>query len=307
MTRRQLQRGDKLVVASHNPGKVWEIKQLIAPYGLDAISASDLNLPEPDETEKTFSGNARLKALAAATAANLPALADDSGLEVDALDGAPGIYSARWAGKSKDFTTAMAKVRDEVKKISGGWPKDAAKANFICVLCLAWPDGQSEFFEGKVFGHLVQDPRGGNGFGYDPMFVPQDETMTFGEMDPKDKHAMSHRAAAFAAFEDTCLDHIEYIEPCDDVENDDDQTDLTNNDAFEALFAAAANLSSEDELVAFIKNLRADFTTNNHDWENVTVPEYLEAMESWIDDTKFDDDPPWRNFAKILLAARTYE
>ena len=203
-----LRAGMRLVVASHNQGKVWEIKQLIAPFGLDAVSAGDLDLPEPEETESTFAGNARLKAVAAATASGLPALADDSGLEVSVLDGAPGIYSARWAGTSKDFSLAMEKVAEEVDK-RGGWDREGPRANFICTLCLAWPDGQSEIFEGRVDGVLVRPVRGGNGFGYDPMFQPDRHGKTFGEMTKAEKSGwqsgkgdggLSHRARALAAF-----------------------------------------------------------------------------------------------------------
>lgn len=189
----------KLVVASHNQGKVREIRALLAPFGLDVISAGDLNLPEPDETEDTFIGNAALKALAAATASGFPALSDDSGLAVDALDGAPGIYSARWAGPTKDFGLAMQTIHDKMG--------DAADrtGHFICALCLAWPDGHTETFEGRVTGTLVWPPRGTNGFGYDPMFQPDGHAITFGEMDPEGKHAMSHRARAFAALVEACL------------------------------------------------------------------------------------------------------
>jgi XTP/dITP diphosphohydrolase len=189
----------RLVVASHNPGKVTEIADLIGPFGLDAVSAAELGLPEPEETEVTFAGNARLKAVAAATASGQPALSDDSGLEVGALDGAPGIYSARWAGPAKDFALAMRRVHEEVVARGRRAERDTA-ANFTCALCLAWPDGQSRIFEGKVFGTLVWPPRGTKGFGYDPMFVPEGGTLTFGEMDPAAKHEISHRARAFELF-----------------------------------------------------------------------------------------------------------
>jgi XTP/dITP diphosphohydrolase len=189
----------RLVVASHNPGKVTEIADLIGPFGLDAVSAGALGLPEPEETEVTFAGNARLKAVAAATASGQPALSDDSGLEVGALDGAPGIYSARWAGPAKDFALAMRRVHEEVVARGRRAERDTA-ANFTCALCLAWPDGQSRIFEGKVFGTLVWPPRGTKGFGYDPMFVPEGGTLTFGEMDPAAKHEISHRARAFELF-----------------------------------------------------------------------------------------------------------
>lgn len=202
-----LEKGTRIVVASHNAGKVREIDELIAPYGLQAVSAGALGLPEPEETEPTFAGNAKLKAVAAAIASGLPALSDDSGLEVEALAGAPGIYSARWAGESKDFAAAMRKVHAEIVA-KGAWPQagtggssgSGPRANFTSVLCLAWPDGRAETFEGKVFGHLVWPPRGERGFGYDPMFTPEDSTLTFGEMTPDAKHAVSHRARAFALF-----------------------------------------------------------------------------------------------------------
>ena len=209
----KLTHGTKLVVASHNKGKVWEINQLLAPYGLNAVSAGDLGLAEPEETEATFEGNAKLKAVAAASGSGLPALADDSGLEVECLGGAPGIYSARWAGPGKDFGLAMKRVSEEITA-HNAWPAPGLyglgpRANFISVLCLAWPDGQTQMFEGRVFGHLVWPPRGGNGFGYDPMFVPDGDTRTYGEMDPTEKYAGSHRTRAFAAFKAQCLDHIE--------------------------------------------------------------------------------------------------
>lgn len=201
---RRLERGQKLVVASHNPGKVREIGDLIQPFGLQAVSAGDLGLPEPEETESTFTGNAELKARAAATAADLPALADDSGLEVFALGGAPGIFSARWAGPSKDFTVAMQRVMSELAAQDAS-PNNSRVANFTCALSLAWPDGHCETFEGKVFGHLTWPMRGDKGFGYDPIFIPKGHDVTFAEMDPAEKHAMSHRAEAFKQFVDACL------------------------------------------------------------------------------------------------------
>jgi XTP/dITP diphosphohydrolase len=188
------------VAATHNAGKVAELRDLLAPYALSVLSAAELGLPEPEETGATFTANAELKALAAAKAAGLPALADDSGLEVDALDGAPGIYSARWAGPARNFSLAMQRLADEVRE-RGGWRQQPGpRANFTAVLCLAWPDGTADAFEGKVFGHLVWPPRGDRGFGYDPMFVADGETLTFGEMEPARKHAISHRARAFALF-----------------------------------------------------------------------------------------------------------
>ncbi|MEZ5773170.1 MAG: RdgB/HAM1 family non-canonical purine NTP pyrophosphatase [Hyphomicrobiaceae bacterium] len=191
-----LRPGERLVVASHNQGKVREIAELLAPLGLDVVSAGALGLAEPDETEPTFAGNARLKAEAATMASGFAALADDSGLEVAALGGAPGIYSARWAGPGKDFASAMARVEEELQAKGATAPADR-RANFTCALALARPAGASEVFEGRVFGHLVWPPRGSNGFGYDPVFVPDGHDITFGEMAPERKHAMSHRAAAF--------------------------------------------------------------------------------------------------------------
>jgi XTP/dITP diphosphohydrolase len=202
---RQLQRGDRLVVASHNPGKVWEINQLIAPYGFTAVAAKDLGLTEPAETETTFVGNARLKALFAAKGSELPALADDSGIEIDALGGAPGVYTADWAGPKRDFAIAMQRVHDELLA-RRGWKGEPLRANFISVLCLAWPDGENELFEGKVYGSVVWPPRGTNGFGYDPIFVADGQTMTFGEMEPASKYAISHRTRAFDNFKRACLD-----------------------------------------------------------------------------------------------------
>jgi XTP/dITP diphosphohydrolase len=202
---RRLHQGTKLIVASHNPGKVVEIRDLVAPYGLSVVSASDLDLPEPEETGATFKENAEIKALSAALTAGLPALSDDSGLEVDILNGAPGIYSARWAGPAKNFCLAMQWVTDEVEE-RGGWVLPGPRANFTASLCLAWPDGASETFEGKVYGRLVRPPRGTRGFGYDPMFLADGEALTFGEMEPTAKHAISHRARAFAKFVATCLD-----------------------------------------------------------------------------------------------------
>lgn len=201
---RKLTPGTRLVVASHNPGKLREIADLVAPHGLDAVSAGALGLPEPEETETTFAGNARLKAVAAATASGLPALSDDSGLEVAALGGQPGVYSARWAGPGKDFGVAMRRVANGIGE-AAGWTNPGPVANFTCALCLAWPDGAAQVFEGKVFGRLVWPPRGTRGFGYDPMFLADGEHLTFGEMDPASKHAISHRARAFALFVDACF------------------------------------------------------------------------------------------------------
>ncbi len=191
--------GGRLVIASHNPGKIREIGDLLAPYGADVVSAGALGLPEPEETENSFIGNARLKALAAATASGLPALADDSGLAVNALDGAPGIYSARWAGPSKDFDMAMAKVIELLK------PSADKSAQFVCALTLAWPDGHSESFEGIVEGRIIDQKRGPHGFGYDPIFLPDGGSETYGEMDPVAKHATSHRAKAFHQLVAACF------------------------------------------------------------------------------------------------------
>jgi XTP/dITP diphosphohydrolase len=192
----RLAAGDRLVVASHNPGKVREIMELIAPFGIQAVGASELGLPEPEETGSSFVENATLKAEAAAKGSRLPALADDSGLCVPALDNAPGIYSARWAGPAKDFRLAMRRVEEELRVRES----HDARAFFVCALALALPDAATETFEGRVYGSLTFPPRGQQGFGYDPIFVPEGYRMTFGEMAPADKHAMSHRARAFAKF-----------------------------------------------------------------------------------------------------------
>ncbi len=193
--------GTELVLATHNAGKVREIRELLAPYHLTVTAAGDLGLPEPDETGTTFIANAELKARAAATASGLPALADDSGLVVDALGGAPGIYSARWAGPAKDFDAAMARVQRELA--AGGI--GARTAHFTAALALAWPDGHVETFEGYVRGTVVWPPRGTRGFGYDPMFVPKGQAQSFGELDPAFKHAISHRADAFRQLVAACL------------------------------------------------------------------------------------------------------
>lgn len=191
----------KLVIASHNTGKVREIGELLAPYGVETISAGDLDLPEPVEDGLTFIANAEIKALASALASGLPALADDSGLEVNGLGGAPGIYSARYAGESKDFNVAMERVHAELDA-KGETDKSA---NFTCALTLAWPDGHMESFQGKVFGGLTWPMRGAKGFGYDPIFVPTGFDVTFAEMDPNEKHAMSHRANAFKQLINACF------------------------------------------------------------------------------------------------------
>ncbi|MCA8899889.1 MAG: RdgB/HAM1 family non-canonical purine NTP pyrophosphatase [Hyphomonas sp.] len=192
MTQRRLSPG-RLVAATHNKGKVKELKDLFEPLGFEVVSALDLDLEEPEETEASFAGNALLKARAAAKSTGAPALSDDSGLAVTALGGAPGIYSARWAGEPRDFALAMQKVERELDDIGA----EDRSAKFVCVLAMVWPDGHEEVFEGEVHGELVWPPRGERGFGYDPMFVADGETITFGEMDPARKHGMSHRARAF--------------------------------------------------------------------------------------------------------------
>lgn len=185
----------RLVVASHNSGKVREIAALLAPLGVEAVSAGDLNLPEPDETADTFEGNAELKALAS-TLSGLPSLADDSGLEVHALGGAPGIYSARWGGPTKDFGLAMRRVHDELTALG----TQDKSARFVCVLALATPDGEVQTFRGEVDGRIVWPPRGDKGFGYDPIFEPTGHTRTFGEMTHEEKLPFTHRARAFEKF-----------------------------------------------------------------------------------------------------------
>lgn len=189
----------RLVLASHNPGKLREIADLLAPHAVELVSAADLGLPEPEETAPDFAGNARLKALAAARASGLPALADDSGFCAAALGGAPGVHSARWAGPAKDFAAAMARVRE------GIGPDGDTRAWFVCVLCLAWPDGHTDSFLGRVDGRIAWPARGTRGFGYDPIFVPAGSSLTYGEMDPGEKHATSHRARAFAQLLASCV------------------------------------------------------------------------------------------------------
>jgi XTP/dITP diphosphohydrolase len=186
----------RLVVASHNQGKVREISALLSPLGVEAVSAGALGLPEPEETEATFTGNAALKARAAAEGSGLPALADDSGLEVFALGGAPGVYSARWAGPDKDFRPAMERVRRELREMGA----TDLSARFVCVLALSRPDGSVETFEGEARGHIVWPPRGEHGFGYDPIFVPDGHARTFGEMRHEEKLPLTHRAQAFEKF-----------------------------------------------------------------------------------------------------------
>jgi XTP/dITP diphosphohydrolase len=190
--------GDRLVIASHNEGKVDEISALLAPFAIEAVAAASLGIAEPEETGDSFEANAALKARAAVEASGLPALADDSGLVVPALGGAPGIYSARWGGAAKDFRIAMERVQRELGD------RDRS-ARFVAVLALGWPDGRMELFRGEVAGRLVWPPRGERGFGYDPMFAPKGEGETFGEMEPAEKHKISHRARAFAALVQGCL------------------------------------------------------------------------------------------------------
>jgi XTP/dITP diphosphohydrolase len=200
------------VIATHNPGKLAEMRELLAPYGIDAISAGELNLAEPDETGMSFRENARIKAEAAAKAAGLPAFSDDSGLAVDALDGAPGIYSARWAGPDKNFSRAMETIEQKLRE-HGATTPERRKAQFVSALCVAWPDGHLEEFEARVEGTLVWPPRGEKGFGYDPMFLPDGHTRTFGEMPSEEKHGLpprgkglSHRARAFVKLAEACLE-----------------------------------------------------------------------------------------------------
>lgn len=202
----------KLVIATHNPGKLAEMRELLAPHGVEAASAGELGLGEPDETGDTFCANARIKAIAAAQAAKLPAFADDSGLVVDALDGAPGIFSARWAGPNKDFTAAMTRIERLLQERGATVPAQR-KAHFVSALCVAWPDGHLEEVEARADGSLVWPPRGSAGFGYDPTFLPDGHTRTFGEMTSIEKHGLpplglglSHRARAFVKLAEICLD-----------------------------------------------------------------------------------------------------
>jgi XTP/dITP diphosphohydrolase len=201
----------RLVIATHNPGKLTEMRDLLAPYGIDAVSAGELGLGEPEETGTTFQANARIKAEAAAQAAKLPAFADDSGLAVDALAGQPGIHSARWAGPSKDFNGAMTRI-ERLLQERGAHEPARRGAHFVSALCVAWPDGHCEEVEARVDGTLVWPPRGTAGFGYDPVFLPNGHTRTFGEMAAEEKHglpplgmALSHRARAFVKLAEICL------------------------------------------------------------------------------------------------------
>ncbi|MCF8467751.1 MAG: RdgB/HAM1 family non-canonical purine NTP pyrophosphatase [Sneathiella sp.] len=196
--------GGKLVVASHNPGKVREIGELLAAFDVESISAGSLGLPEPVEDGMSFVANAEIKALAAAKASNMISLSDDSGFTVNLLDGDPGIYSARWAGPTKDFSVAMQAVEEKLAEKGAVTPAERS-ASFICALSLAWPDGHVESFEGRVDGHAIWPPRGDKGFGYDPIFVPSGYDATFAEMEPAEKHAISHRADAFRQLIDACF------------------------------------------------------------------------------------------------------
>jgi XTP/dITP diphosphohydrolase len=201
----------RLVIATHNPGKLTEMRDLLAIYGVEATSAGELGLPEPDETGTTFRANARIKAEAAAKASNMAAFADDSGLAVDALGGDPGIYSARWAGPDKDFRFAMNKIQSLLVE-RGAKAAEQRRGHFVSALCVAWPDGHAEEFEAAVDGTIVWPPRGDKGFGYDPLFLPDGQTQTFGEMSSDDKHGLpprgrglSHRARAFLKLAEACL------------------------------------------------------------------------------------------------------
>jgi XTP/dITP diphosphohydrolase len=202
---------DRLVIATHNPGKLAEMRELLARYGVEAVSAGELDLPEPEETGTSFRDNARIKAAAAAAASGLPAFADDSGLSVDALGGEPGMYSARLAGPNRNFQCAMQKVEDALHG-RGATDPSQRRAHFVSALCVAWPDGHVEEFEATVAGELVWPPRGTLGFGYDPMFLPQGHARTFGEMSADEKHGLpprgnglSHRARAFLKLAAACL------------------------------------------------------------------------------------------------------
>lgn len=202
----------RIVIATHNAGKLAEMRELLAPHGVEAVSAGELGLDEPDETGDSFQANARIKAIAAANAAQLPAFADDSGIVVEALDGAPGIYSARWAGPSKDFTAAMTRI-ERLLQERGATAPAQRRGHFVSALCVAWPDGHIEEVEARVDGTLVWPPRGSAGFGYDPMFQPDGHERTFGEMTAVEKHGLpplglglSHRARAFVKLAEICLD-----------------------------------------------------------------------------------------------------
>jgi XTP/dITP diphosphohydrolase len=202
----------RVVIATHNPGKLKEMQELLSPYGIETVSAGELGLREPNETGASFQENAQIKAAAAAQAAKLPALADDSGLVVEALGGEPGIHSARWAGPDKNFARAMRVIEEKVKAAGAAKPEQR-RAVFVAALCLVWPDGHEETVDGRVEGILVWPPRGERGFGYDPMFLPDGHTRTFGEMNADEKHGLpprgtglSHRARAFIKLAEKCLE-----------------------------------------------------------------------------------------------------
>ena len=211
MTTNRLLTG-KVVIATHNHGKLREMRELLAPYGVELVSAGELGLPEPAEDGHMFAENAAIKAVAAAKASGLPALADDSGVCIDALDGAPGLFSANWAGPGKDFAPALARVQAELAR-RGATTPEQRKAHFVSALVIAWPDGHQELFEGRVFGTIVEAPRGTAGFGYDPIFQPAGHGKTFGEMSAEEKHGipqdgspgLSHRARAFHVLAAACL------------------------------------------------------------------------------------------------------
>lgn len=202
----------KVVIATHNQGKLREMRELMAPYGVDLVSAGELGLPEPEENGHMFSENAAIKAVASAQASGLPAIADDSGLCIDALDGAPGLFSANWAGPGKNFVPALARVQAELAK-RGATTSDKRRGHFVSALVIAWPDGHQELFEGRVYGEIIHEPRGPSGFGYDPIFKPDGRAKTFGEMTSDEKHgvpddgseALSHRARAFQHLAAACL------------------------------------------------------------------------------------------------------
>lgn len=202
MTRKLVQ--DKLLLATHNAGKLAEVREILAPFDVTVVGAAEMNLPEPEETESTFVGNARIKAHAAARATGLPALADDSGIAIDALDGAPGVYTADWAEtpNGRDFVMAMERAHQELEAKGAPHPRTA---QFCCTLVLAWPDGEDAVFEGVMPGHVTWPMRGRQGHGYDPIFVPDGYDVTFAEMDPAEKNRISHRARAIAAFTDACF------------------------------------------------------------------------------------------------------
>ncbi len=212
---RRLARGTKLVIATHNSGKLVEMRDLLAPFGITTVSAGELELSEPDETGHMFAENAAIKAHAAATASGLVAFADNSGICVDALDGAPGLFSANWAGPGKDFNVGMERVERELQ-MRGVTKPEQRRGHFVSALVLAWPDGHQQVYEGRIFGQMVWPPRGTKGFGYDPMFLPDGETRTFGEMTRDEKHGidwvpggragLSHRARAFRLLAEACLD-----------------------------------------------------------------------------------------------------